>query len=148
MKATDRVSIGTTGSRTVEVTHEMTVAHFHEHMPAVFGTPIMIYHMEVAAADAVHEFLPQGWISVGVAVDVKHLAATPVGRESIEKIGEDFTCAPPFRWSDLRAASSGKPKYEDDQVEGDWANIVNIVVSLSLLEAFALEVPLAPGDRA
>ncbi len=79
MKATDRVSIGTTGSRTVEVTHEMTVAHFHEHMPAVFGTPIMIYHMEVAAADAVHEFLPQGWISVGVAVDVKHLAATPVG---------------------------------------------------------------------
>jgi predicted thioesterase len=57
----------------------MTVAHFQEHMPAVYGTPIMIYHMEVAAAELIQDYLPDAWVSVGVLVDVKHLAATPVG---------------------------------------------------------------------
>ncbi|MEW6213161.1 MAG: thioesterase family protein, partial [Acidobacteriota bacterium] len=51
----------------------------HERMPEVFGTPIMIYHMDGVAADAIHPYLPDGWISVGVVVNVKHLAATPVG---------------------------------------------------------------------
>jgi predicted thioesterase len=39
----------------------------------------MIYHMEVTAARLIQELLPEGWISVGVLVSVKHLAATPVG---------------------------------------------------------------------
>ena len=79
MKATDSVPIGVSGTKLVEVTREMTVAHFQEHMPAVYGTPIMIYHMEVAAAELIQQYLPEGWVSVGVVVDVKHLAATPVG---------------------------------------------------------------------
>ena len=33
----------------------------------------------MAAADAIEEYLPEGWVSVGVAVNVKHLAATPTG---------------------------------------------------------------------
>ena len=57
----------------------MTVAHFHSHMPEVYGTPMMIYLMEVAAAEAIEKYLPEGWVSVGVAVNIKHLAATPVG---------------------------------------------------------------------
>ena len=57
----------------------MTVAHYHDEMPEVFGTPFMIYLMEVAAADAIGPHLPKGWVSVGVEVNVKHLAATPVG---------------------------------------------------------------------
>ncbi len=61
------------------VTRELTVAHFHDDMPEVYGTPMMIYLMEVAAAAAIRPFLPQGWVSVGVAVEVRHLAATPVG---------------------------------------------------------------------
>jgi predicted thioesterase len=40
---------------------------------------MMIYLMEVAASDAITEYLPEGWVSVGVVVNVKHLAATPVG---------------------------------------------------------------------
>lgn len=40
---------------------------------------MMIYLMEVAAADAIRQFLPAGWVSVGVSVEVRHLAATPVG---------------------------------------------------------------------
>jgi predicted thioesterase len=35
--------------------------------------------MEFASARAVAPFLPEGWVSVGTEVNVKHLAATPVG---------------------------------------------------------------------
>jgi fluoroacetyl-CoA thioesterase len=95
MKPTANVPIGATATQKIEVTREMTVAHFHEHMPEVYGTPIMIYHIENTAAEAIQEFLPAGWITVGVVVDVKHLAATPVGatvttRAEVLEVG-DYT---------------------------------------------------------
>lgn len=61
------------------VTPDKTVAHHHADMPAVYGTPLMIYLMELAAASAIKPYLPEGWVSVGAEVDVKHLAPTPVG---------------------------------------------------------------------
>ena len=79
MKATANIAVGAAATRIIEVTREMTVAHFVEGMPEVYGTPIMIFHMETTAGAAIHEHLPEGWTSVGVLVDVKHLAATPVG---------------------------------------------------------------------
>jgi fluoroacetyl-CoA thioesterase len=45
----------------------------------VFATPAMIALMENAARACVDQHLPQGSISVGTRVDVRHLAATPVG---------------------------------------------------------------------
>ncbi len=41
---------------------------------------MMIYLMEVACSEAIHHNLPTGWVSVGTAVNIKHLAATPIGR--------------------------------------------------------------------
>jgi predicted thioesterase len=79
MKATAKIPVGASATKSMEVTRDVTVAAFHEHMPEVFGTPMMIYLMEVAAADAIQEYLPEGWVSVGVVVNIKHLAATPVG---------------------------------------------------------------------
>ena len=79
MSITSEIPIGSAAERVIEVTREMTVAHFVETMPAVYGTPIMIYHMEVTAADAISAFVPDGWVSVGVLVNVRHLAATPIG---------------------------------------------------------------------
>jgi len=79
MKPTSNIPVGTTAENTITVTREMTVAHFRDEMPEVFGTPIMIYYMEVTASDAIVPHLPEGWVSVGVLVNVKHLAATPVG---------------------------------------------------------------------
>ena len=79
MKPTANIPVGTTAENTITVTREMTVAHFRDEMPEVFGTPIMIYYMEVTASDAIVPHLPAGWVSVGVLVNVKHLAATPVG---------------------------------------------------------------------
>src|SRR5215216_2236889 len=79
MRSNADIPVGAVATRTIEVTREMTVAHFVEDMPEVYGTPIMIFHMETTAGAAIHEHLPEGWTSVGVLVDVKHLAATPVG---------------------------------------------------------------------
>ena len=79
MKVTGNIPIGATAEHSIEVTPEMTVAHFVDAMPAVYGTPIMIFHMEDTAGSALASYLPEGWVSVGVAVNVKHLSATPVG---------------------------------------------------------------------
>ncbi len=73
MKPTANISVGATATKEIVVTREMTVAHFHEEMPEVFGTPIMIYHMEVTASEAIHPYLPEGWLTVGVVVNVKQL---------------------------------------------------------------------------
>ncbi len=80
MDASENLRIGLTAERFVTVTHDMTVQHFVPAMPAVFGTPIMILHMELTAGDAVAPHLPEGYVSVGTVVDIRHLAATPVGR--------------------------------------------------------------------
>lgn len=79
MKITLDVPAGSTGEFVLAVTPEMTVAHFHPEMPAVLGTPFLIYAMEVAASEAMKPHLPEGWASVGAEVSVRHLAATPVG---------------------------------------------------------------------
>ncbi|HEX8919912.1 MAG TPA: thioesterase family protein [Pyrinomonadaceae bacterium] len=79
MKRVADIPLGASASKSVIVTRELTVAHFHPDMPEVYGTPLMIYLMEVAAAAAIQEYLPEGWVSVGVMVEVKHLAATPIG---------------------------------------------------------------------
>jgi fluoroacetyl-CoA thioesterase len=79
MSATTNIPLGATASKEIIVRRDMTVAHFVENMPEVYGTPIMIFHMETTSGSAIEAFLPEGWVSVGTLVNVKHLAATPVG---------------------------------------------------------------------
>ena len=80
MSLLDQVSVGMTAEKLVTVTAEMTVGHVVPGMPEVYGTPMMILHMEMAAGSAVQPFLPKGHVSVGMMVNIRHLAATPVGR--------------------------------------------------------------------
>jgi fluoroacetyl-CoA thioesterase len=49
-------------------------------LPPVLATPVMIMMMENAALNAMRPFFAQGEISVGTAVAIRHLAATPVGQ--------------------------------------------------------------------
>jgi predicted thioesterase len=58
---------------------ERTVGHFLAHMPMVYATPMMILEMEMTSGDAINPYLEPGWITVGTEVDIRHLAATPVG---------------------------------------------------------------------
>lgn len=81
MSVLEKVSVGTTGEKIVTVAHDMTVQHFLSTMPAVYATPVMILHMEMAATDSIVKSLPSGYVSVGMEVNVRHLAATPVGNK-------------------------------------------------------------------
>jgi predicted thioesterase len=47
----------------------------------VFATPAMIALMENAAQTCVAPYLPQGSVTVGTSINVRHLAATPPGLE-------------------------------------------------------------------
>jgi fluoroacetyl-CoA thioesterase len=49
-------------------------------LPSVLATPVMIMMMENAALNAIKPYLDAGESAVGTHVDVRHLAATPVGR--------------------------------------------------------------------
>ena len=80
MNVAHNIRIGMTAENVVTVIPEMTVSHFVPQMPQVYATPIMILHMEMASGFAIGQHLPEGFVSVGTDVQVRHLAATPVGR--------------------------------------------------------------------
>jgi predicted thioesterase len=79
MDARDVIKVGMSAERMLVVPPERTVGHFVPHMPMVYATPMMILEMEMASADAIASVLEQGWVTVGTEVDIRHLAATPVG---------------------------------------------------------------------
>ncbi len=79
MDARDTIKIGMSAERTLIVPIERTVGHFLAHMPMVYATPMMILEMEMTSGDAINPYLAPGWITVGTEVDIRHLAATPVG---------------------------------------------------------------------
>jgi fluoroacetyl-CoA thioesterase len=53
----------------------------NDQFPEVLATSRMIGLMEVTAARLMKPLLQQGQLSVGVGVDIKHFAPTPVGEE-------------------------------------------------------------------
>lgn len=79
------IEIGTQGEATRVVQPQDTAKHLFEHsgeaFPEVLATATMIAMMELAAARVLLPLLGPGQLSVGVGVDVKHLAATPVGMQ-------------------------------------------------------------------
>jgi fluoroacetyl-CoA thioesterase len=79
MDAREIIKVGISAERILTVTPDRTVRHVIPTMPAVFGTPMMIMEMEMASADAVNPYLEPGWVTVGTEVDIRHLAASPVG---------------------------------------------------------------------
>lgn len=75
------LSIGSLGEATTTVVHENTAASVGAGGVEVFGTPMMIALIENAAWRAVEEQLEEGFVTVGTLVNVKHLAATPLGQQ-------------------------------------------------------------------
>ena len=49
----------------------------------VLATPVMINLFEAAALDAVDKHLPDGYQSLGTVLNVRHIAATPVGMKVV-----------------------------------------------------------------
>ena len=72
---------GLMGDATTTVVHENTAAYVGAGGVEVFATPMMIGLMENAAWRAVIDHLEPGYVTVGTVVNVRHLAATPLGQQ-------------------------------------------------------------------
>ena len=79
MDAREFIKVGMSAERTLVVPPERTVGHFVPDMPMVYATPMMILEMEMTSVDAIKPHLEAGWVTVGTEVDIRHLAASPVG---------------------------------------------------------------------
>ena len=77
-----KIPLGTKGTFKMRVLPEHLANQFKDAMlPQVLATPVMILIMENAALNAIRSFLDSGESAVGAAIDVRHLAATPVGHD-------------------------------------------------------------------
>jgi predicted thioesterase len=73
------LKIAASGEARTMVSDDNTAVKYGSGSVDVFGTPAMIALMEEASINAVDSKLPDGYATVGVHLDVKHIAATPVG---------------------------------------------------------------------
>ena len=68
-----------TGTSELVVGEEHTAPSIGSGRVHVLATPVMINLIEAAALAAIEHLLPAGYQSLGTHLDVRHLAATPVG---------------------------------------------------------------------
>ena len=75
------IPTGAKGSFSLVVAPEHLANRFKDAMlPPVLATPVMIMVMENAALNALKPYLDASESALGTRVDVRHVAATPVGR--------------------------------------------------------------------
>lgn len=127
------LEVGMRGEASLVVGEEQTAAAFGAGGVHVFGTPMMIGLMENAAWQLVQPELPPGETTVGMLVNVRHLAATPIGghvvatAELIEIDGRRFVFKVSAR--------------DDTQLIGEGTHERYQIV----LERFLARLPRSPG---
>ena len=77
----DNSQIGLAAERSETVTELLLATRLGSGSVEVYATPAMVALIESAAVAAIEPLLPEGQSSVGIALDVKHLAATPPGQQ-------------------------------------------------------------------
>ena len=73
--------VGMTHEKFLKTGPEHSARHFFPHLPDVFGTPYLVGLFEGVSAELMEPHLSPGEQSVGIAMNLKHLAATPLGME-------------------------------------------------------------------
>jgi len=77
----EAIQPGLRGQVRFRVAKEHTAQHLGSGGVEVLATPQMVLLMERAGVAAVDHLLPEGFLTVGGHLDVRHLAPTPVGFE-------------------------------------------------------------------
>lgn len=73
------IPIGAKGEEHRLVTSDIAIDFLGLENARVLGTPFLIMLLEMTARNTIKRYLDEGFDSVGTHVDVKHLAATPMG---------------------------------------------------------------------
>ncbi len=74
-----RPRIGKSGELQFKVTSQHTIDFADDQMPEVLSTPWLVWFLEHAARGVVLPYLEPEESTVGVVVEIKHLAPTPIG---------------------------------------------------------------------
>ena len=74
-----KLTPGLEGRAELVVGEEHTAPRIGSGRVRVLATPVMINLMEAAALDAAENLITAGYQSLGIRLDVRHIAATPVG---------------------------------------------------------------------
>ena len=74
-----KLTPGLEGHAEIVVGEQHTAPRIGSGRVRVLATPVMINLMEAAALDAAENLIPAGHQSLGTRLDVRHIAATPVG---------------------------------------------------------------------
>ena len=77
------VKIGTVGEERFVVSEQHLIDFAHDGMPRILCTPWLIWFLEHAARNAMLPLLEPGESTVGVVVNVEHIAATPLGEQVV-----------------------------------------------------------------
>ncbi len=75
------ITVGMKGEVSTLVEKEDTALEVGSGSLLVYATPCMVALMEGAACEAIAPALPEGKTSVGIALNITHMAATPVGMD-------------------------------------------------------------------
>jgi predicted thioesterase len=75
----EKIRPGLSGSTGIVVGEEHTAPRVGSGRVHVLATPVMINLFEAAALAAIEHLLAEGYQSLGTHLDVRHIAATPVG---------------------------------------------------------------------
>ncbi len=75
----EQLRVGMSFEKTITVTEALAARHLAGQGIGVLSTPELVRFVEICALEGVKPFLQSGQDTVGVRVDVRHLAATPVG---------------------------------------------------------------------
>jgi fluoroacetyl-CoA thioesterase len=70
---------GLEGEWVIETTRDMAAAHIADEGVLVYSTPAVVGHMERASVEAVRPYLDDDEFSLGVHVDISHIAGTKMG---------------------------------------------------------------------
>jgi predicted thioesterase len=73
------IPIGAKHEETILVTNEVAIDFLGLDGPRVLSTPAMILWMEKTCRNLILKYLEKGYDTVGTEVNVKHLAAAPMG---------------------------------------------------------------------
>lgn len=75
------ITVGMKGIAQTVVEREDTAQEVGSGSLLVYATPCMVALMEGAACEAIAQALAEGQTSVGTALNIEHISATPVGLE-------------------------------------------------------------------
>lgn len=90
------ILIGTKFEKQMIVSEDDLASRWGSGKARVYATPCMIAFMELTSTECIDQFLDDEHITVGTAVDIKHLKASPIGAkilckcEILEVIGKQI----------------------------------------------------------